>query len=119
MTSSAAAPPGGRLRGHALLAAIAEGTAGAVAEEFLRCLVRNVAQSLGARLALVAEATAGGREAHVLACWHAGRFEEPFTYALAGTPCALLSDHPVVAVPEALGARFPEDREAAEMGLES
>jgi signal transduction histidine kinase len=119
MTTPAAAPPAGRLRGHALLAAIAEGTAGAVGEEFLRCLVRNVAQSLGARLALVAEATADGREAQVLACWHAGRFEEPFAYALAGTPCALLSDHPVVAVPEALSTRFPEDRALGEMGLES
>jgi signal transduction histidine kinase len=113
------APSVGRLRGRALLAAIAEGTAGAVGEEFLRGLVRNVAQAFGARLAFVGEASLDGHEVHVLACWHAGRFEEPFSYPTAGTPCALLAEHPVVAIPEALTARFPEDREAAEMGLES
>ena len=113
------APSAGRLRGRTLLAAIAEGTAGAVGEEFLRGLVRNVAQAFGARLAFVGEASPDGREVHVLACWHAGRFEEPFSYPTAGTPCALLAEHPVVAIPEALTARFPEDREAAEMGLES
>src|SRR5689334_11445520 len=101
MTTPAAAPPAGRLRGRALLAAIAEGTAGTVGEEFLRCLVRNVAQALGARVAFVGEAPPDGRAVHVLACWHAGRFEEPFSYPIAGTPCALLSEHPVVAIPEA------------------
>lgn len=46
-----------RLRGRDLLRAIAEGTAGAVGEEFLRSLVRNVADAFGAKLAMVAEAT--------------------------------------------------------------
>ena len=119
MTLPTAAAPAHRLRGRALLAAIAEGTAGTVGEEFLRCLVRNVAQACGARVAFVGEGAPDGRSVHVLACWHAGRFEEPFTYATAGTPCALLSEHPVVAIPEALTARFPEDREAAAMGLDS
>ena len=53
--------------------------------------------------------TVDGREVHVLACWHAGRFEEPFSYPTAGTPCALLAEHPVVAIPEALTARFPDE----------
>jgi signal transduction histidine kinase len=120
---SSAAPPtrfARRLRGRELLAAIAEGTAGSVGEEFLRGLVRAVAEAFGARLAFVGEAAdpEGGR-VRVLACWHAGRFEAPFEYDTEGQPCALLADHPVVAVPEALTARFPEDRAAAEMGLES
>ena len=47
----------GRLRGHELLAAVAEGTAGAVGEEFLRCLARNVAEAFAAKLVLIAEAS--------------------------------------------------------------
>ncbi|HWT23623.1 MAG TPA: histidine kinase [Solirubrobacteraceae bacterium] len=109
-----------RLRGRALLGAIAEGTAASVGDEFLRSLVRNVAQALGARLAFVGEAAAGdGRRVDVLACWHDGRFEPPFSYDTTGQPCALLPEHPVVAVPEALTERFPADRAAAEMGLDS
>src|SRR5829696_3441528 len=33
--------PSGRLRGHELLSAVAEGTAGAVGDEFLRCLAQH------------------------------------------------------------------------------
>src|ERR687886_356183 len=64
-----------RLRGRELLRTIAEGTAGAVGDEFLRCLVRNVAEALGARLAFVAEATTDdGGHVRALACWHDGAF---------------------------------------------
>ena len=46
-----------RLRGQELLRAVAEGTAGAVGEEFLRCLARNVAEAFAAKMVLIAEAS--------------------------------------------------------------
>jgi signal transduction histidine kinase len=118
VSGAATSPAPRRLRGRKLLAAIAEGTAGTVGEEFLRCLVRHVAEAFGARLVFVAEAT-GPRVVHALACWMDGAFQEPFDLETEGTPCALLPGESMLAVPDALAARFPDDREAIELGLDS
>ena len=111
----------GRLRGHDLLCAVAEGTAGAVGEEFLRVLVRNVAEAFAAKMVLVAEADdPTGTHVKVLACWYDGRYmDEPFEYDTAGQPCAVVTDYPWVSFPEALTERFPEDQAAVDLGLES
>jgi signal transduction histidine kinase len=115
---SVAAP---RLRGHDLLRSVAEGTAGAVGEEFLRGLVRHVAEALAARMVLVAEALdPEGTRVRVIAGWHDGApIEEPFEYMTRGQPCALVPGQSVVSFPEALVTRFPEDHAAVELGLES
>jgi signal transduction histidine kinase len=108
-----------RLRGQDLLRAIAEGTAGAVGEEFLRGLVRNVAEAFGAKLVFVGEAVEATR-VRVAAAWYDGAFlEERFEYDTDGQPCALVVERAMVAFPAALTERFPEDRAAVEMGLES
>jgi signal transduction histidine kinase len=106
-----------RLRGPDLLRAVAEGTAGAVGDAFLRSLVRHVAEALGSKLAFIGEAD-GGR-IRVVAGWYDGALMGPFEYASEGQPCALLPEQPVVTIPEALTSAFPEDLAAAEMGLES
>ena len=113
--------PPGRLRGHELLRAVAEGTAGAVGDEFLRCLARHVAEAFAAKMVLVAEATdPSGMHVRVLASWYDGAFiEEVFEYDTAGTPCAVMTDYPWVAFPEALLERFPEARIAVNLGLQS
>ncbi len=113
--------PAPRLRGRDLLRAIAEGTAGAVGDEFLRGLVRNVAEAFGAKLVFVAEATQpNGAHVRVLAAWHDGVYwDEPIEYDTKGQPCALAVEHPFVAFPDALSKHFPEDVPAIEMGLES
>jgi signal transduction histidine kinase len=110
-----------RLRGHELLASVAEGTAGAVGEQFLRGLVRHVADALSARMVLVAEALdPDGTRVRVIAGWHDGApIEEPFEYMTRGQPCALVPGQAVVSFPEALVTRFPEDHAAVELGLES
>src|SRR3954453_20624067 len=110
-----------RLRGHDLLAAVAAGTAGAVGEEFLRSLVRHVAEAFAAKLVHVAEASdPSGTHVRVLAAWYDGAFiEEPFEYDTAGTPCAVITDYPWLSFPDALTERFPEDRELVELGLQS
>jgi signal transduction histidine kinase len=106
--------------GHDLLRVVAEGTAGAVGEEFLAGLVRNVAEALGARTAFVAEAIdVGGGRVRALSVWSDGDYREPFEYDTVGQPCALVTEQPVVAFPEALTQHFPEDQAAIEMGLVS
>ena len=73
--STASAPR--RLRGQELLAAVAEGTAGAVGEEFLRCLASNVAEAFAAKMVLIAEASdPSGMHVRVLTCWNDGGFLE-------------------------------------------
>jgi signal transduction histidine kinase len=106
-----------RLRGPDLLRAVAEGTAGAVGEEFLRSLVRSVAEAFGSKLVFVGEA----HDSHVtvVAGYFDGEFIGPFGYDTEGQPCALIAEYPVVAIPEALTAAFPEDVAAADLGLES
>src|SRR5829696_1345755 len=111
----------GRLRGQDLLRAVAEGTAAAVGEEFLRSLVRHVAEAFAAKMVLVAEASdPTGMHVRVLACWYDGAFiEEPFEYDTAGQPCAVVTDYPWVSFPDALTERFPEDQAAIDLGLQS
>ena len=106
-----------RFRGRDLLRAVAEGTAGAVGDEFLRCLVRHVALAFDAKLAFVAEATEpNGQHVRVVNCWYDGDWvDEPFEYDTHGQPCALVVEHAVVAFPVALTSRFPEDKAAIDI----
>jgi hypothetical protein len=109
--------PHARFRGRDLLRAVAEGTAGAVGDEFLRCLVRHVALAFDAKLAFVAEATEpNGQHVRVVNCWYDGDWvDEPFEYDTHGQPCALVVEHAVVAFPAALTSRFPEDKAAIDI----
>jgi signal transduction histidine kinase len=113
--------PDARFRGRELLRTVAEGTAGAVGDEFLRRLVRHVALAFDAKFAFVAEASApDGQHVRVVSGWYDGDWmDEPFEYDTHGKPCALVVDQAVVAFPEALTRRFPEAKPAIDMGLES
>ena len=113
--------PGARFRRRDLLRTVAEGTAGAVGDEFLRCLVRHVAMAFDAKFAFVAEATEpNGEHVRVVSGWYDGDWmDEPLEYDTQGKPCALVVERAVVAFPEALTKRFPEAKPAIEMGLES
>ena len=112
-------PP--RLRGRELLVALAEGTASSVGDEFLRCLVRHVAEALAAKMVLVTQASdPEGRHVRMLAGWYDGApIDRPIEYETRGQPCALVPGESVVAYPEELAKHFPEDQTAIEMGLES
>ncbi len=113
--------PDARFRGRDLLRAVAEGTAGAVGDEFLRCLVRHVSLAFDAKFAFVAEASEpDGKHVRVVSGWYDGDWmDEPLEYDTQGKPCALVVEHAVVAFPEELTRRFPEAKPAIEMGLES
>ncbi len=113
--------PGARFGRRDLLRTVAEGTAGAVGDEFLRCLVRHVALAFDAKFAFVAEASdPGGEHVRVLSGWYEDDWmDEPLEYDTRGKPCALVVEREVVAFPEALTERFPDAKPAIDMGLES
>jgi signal transduction histidine kinase len=104
-----------------LLRTVAEGTAGAVGDEFLRCLVRHLALAFDAKFAFVAEASdSTGEHVRVISGWYEGDWmDEPFEYDTRGKPCALVVERAIVAFPEELTTRFPEAQPAIDMGLES
>ena len=110
-----------RSRGRDLLRTVAEGTAGTVGDEFLRCLVKHVGLAFDAKFAFVAEATdATGEHVRVVSGWYDGDWmDEPFEYDTQGKPCALVVDQAVVAFPDALTKRFPAAKPAIDLGLES
>ena len=110
-----------RSRGRDLLRTVAEGTAGAVGDEFLRRLVRCVGQAFDAKFAFVAEATdTTGEHVRVVSGWYDGDWmDEPFEYDTRGKPCALVVERAVVAFPDALTKRFPAAKPAIDLGLES
>jgi hypothetical protein len=112
---------GGRFGRRDLLRTVAEGTAGAVGDEFLRCLVRHLALAFDAKFAFVAEASdPTGAHVEVISGWFEGDWmDEPFEYDTEGKPCALVVEREVVAFPDALTTRFPEAKPAIDMGLES
>ena len=104
-----------------LLRTVAEGTAGAVGDEFLRGVVRHLALAFDAKFAFVAEASdSSGEHVQVISGWYDGDWmDEPFEYDTRGKPCALVVERAVVAFPEELTTRFPEAQPAIELGLES
>ena len=112
---------GARSRGRDLLRTVAEGTAGAVGDEFLRCLVRHVGLAFDAKFAFVAEATdEAGEHVRVVSGWYDGDWmNEPLEYDTQGKPCALVVERAVVAFPDALTKRFPAAKPAIDLGLES
>ena len=113
--------PGARFGRRDLLRTVAEGTAGAVGDEFLRCLVHHVALAFDAKFAFVAEASdPTGAHVQVISGWFEGDWMgEPFEYDTEGKPCALVVERDVVAFPDALTTRFPGAKPAIDMGLES
>ena len=113
--------PSGRLRGHELLAAVAEGTAGAVGDEFLRCLARNVAEAFAAKMVLVAEADdPSGMHVKVARLLVRRRLHRR-AVRVRHRRHALRGHHrlPVGGVPRGAGERFPEAEIAINLGLQS
>jgi PAS domain S-box-containing protein len=101
-----------------VLRAIAEGTAGAVGEEFFQSLVRHMAASLGVRYALVAE-FAGENRARTLAYWFRDGIAPNVEWDLRGTPCEDVVRGELCHHPTGVKDKFPADKPMVEWGIES
>jgi len=103
------------------LQVIVEGTAGATGDQFFRSLARQVAEALCVRFVMIAECveSSPGR-VRTLALWGGEGFLEDQEFALAGTPCeAVVAGGEDRFYASGVRERFPEDEEAARLGVES
>jgi diguanylate cyclase (GGDEF)-like protein/PAS domain S-box-containing protein len=78
-------------------------------EGFLRWLVRHLAQSLGARLVVVARVgTSTAGSVSTIAVWRAGEFVENFSYSLAGAPCERVLREEICCYRSGVASVFPD-----------
>jgi PAS domain S-box-containing protein len=89
MTQNAGAPDaasGASINEIELLRSIVEATASSTGDDFLRNLVRRLAEAIAMRHSFVSEFR-GGATLRMLAFWSDGQFVPNLAYELAGTPC--------------------------------
>lgn len=101
-----------------LLALIEEGTATA-GEEFMRVLVRCMAQTLNARYAFICEYFRDHRRVRDLAFWAHDRYQENGEYDIAGTPCEYVLAGDMKCYPCNVARIFPAYSWLKEVGAES
>ena len=109
-----------RRLGEERLRAIVEGTSSTTGTDFLRSLVRHLAEALRMEYALISEvADEAVTRMRLLALWEVDGYSAPFEYNLRGTPC----EHVVKGQPAYHAADvwrlFPEDRWVVETRIES
>jgi formate hydrogenlyase transcriptional activator len=103
-----------------LLKVIAEGTAGVTGDDFMRSLVRHLAEALNVKYAFVAEFTEVKTRVGTLAFWADGQFLENFEYDLPGTPCEAVLAGEMRLYKAGVQDLFPSHREElAAIGAES
>jgi signal transduction histidine kinase/uncharacterized protein YhfF len=105
-----------------LLRTIAAGTANVVGKAFFRSLVHQVAVALDADLAFAAEILdPDAKRAAVLSSWSGTELvlTEGAEFTLDGTPCELLRERDVVAIPEGAVGAYPKDPLVSRYGLDS
>ena len=105
------------LKAAELLHLIDEGTASVTGDAFFRALVRKLSEGMQTRYTFVAEFDPALTRASVLAWWdNHGRYREPFTFPLKGTPCELVANGTgdIVSYEADVAVCFPEDRAALE-----
>ena len=100
------------------LHAVVEGTAGGTGQEFFRCLVRHLAEAIGAHYAVVAEFPKAPPHARTLAFWERDRVASNFEYDFTGTPCAELVRGGLVHYPTAVSKLFPRATPLVERGID-
>jgi formate hydrogenlyase transcriptional activator len=95
------------------LRSIVEGTASSVGDDFLRNLVRQMALTIGASHAFVAE-FADQRRVRTLAYWKSDRIVPNIEFELSGTPCEEVVSGGMCHFSAGVQRRFPK-----EFGIES
>ncbi|MBV8307074.1 MAG: PAS domain S-box protein, partial [Gammaproteobacteria bacterium] len=116
MQQNAAAPDakyGASNKEIELLRSIVEATASSTGDDFLRNLVRRLAEAIGMHHSFVSEFR-GGVTLRTLAFWSDGQFAANVEYELAGTPCEEVVGGKDCFIPSGVQARY-----AREEGVEA
>lgn len=102
------------------LQAVLEGTSGALGEDFLRALVRHLADALGVQSAIMTELKDAERGVvGTLGLWSRGQFLADITYPLAGTPCERVFAGGECFCERRVQSIFPEDGDLVKLDAES
>jgi PAS domain S-box-containing protein len=104
-----AATPGATYKANVneieLLRSIVEGTASSTGGDFLRNLVRHLAEAVGMRHGFVSEFP-GGERLRTLAFWSNGQFAPNLEYELKGTPCEAVIGGQDCFIPSGVQAKY-------------
>ena len=98
----------------ALLRTVALAVEGATGDDFLRSLVRHLAEAVDLPYAFVSELTQGGSHFRTRGLWARGAFAEDLEVPVAGTPCEAVLGGEAVHFADRLQQRFPEDKGLAD-----
>lgn len=116
--NGAAAGRGRGPQAEPLLRALVAATAPTTGEDFFQALVRNLAQALGVKYALVTEcADQPPTRVRTLAFWGGDGFLDNCEYELRATPCdEVINDARECCYPSGVSERFPAERELGAEG---
>ncbi|MBW2465992.1 MAG: GAF domain-containing protein [Deltaproteobacteria bacterium] len=89
--------------------------------DYLKRLIRNIAQTFEAKYVFVGHAIKPENEiVQTDVVWAGSEYYDNFTYSLKGTPCEnVFSGERVCVYPKEVASKFPEDKLLVEMGVES
>jgi PAS domain S-box-containing protein len=106
-------------RADLMLQSLVKTTASITGRRFFRTLVKELAQSLGMRYALVGELSGADQESiRTLAVWSGKKIMRNFEYGLAGTPCQKIIEKNDCLFPSGVCGKFPNDTLLADLGVE-
>lgn len=108
-----------RKRLEEALTALAESTASAAGDDFIRTWVRDLARAYGARYAFAGVFTDKSQTSiRTLAVWAGDGFAENFEYPLTGTPCQDILNCKIEFIPHDAAKYYPDFALLAELGVE-
>jgi formate hydrogenlyase transcriptional activator len=123
MSESAASESGARAlkKWNAELAyrSVVEATADSAGINFMRQLVKNLAQSLGVKHSFVAEFAGAEDRVRTLAFWSDGDWRSNVEYRLGGTPCENVIAGKFCLYQDDVQRRFPYDADLVTLGARS
>jgi formate hydrogenlyase transcriptional activator len=98
---------------------VVEATADKAGLDFMRHLVKNLAQSLGVEHAFVAEFAGAADRVKTIAFWSGGDWRSNVEYALAGTPCERVVAGQFCLYKDDVQRLFPADSDLVSLGARS
>jgi formate hydrogenlyase transcriptional activator len=118
---SLAASDGGLERWNAELAfrAVVEATADKAGLDFMRHLVKNLAESLGVRFAFVAEFAGAEDRVKTIAYWNGQDWIPNVEFPLSGTPCERVVAGELCLYKDGVAELFPADVDLVKLGVRS
>jgi formate hydrogenlyase transcriptional activator len=105
--------------GELAFRSVVEATADKAGLDFMRHLVKNLAQSLGVKYTFVAEFAGDASRVHTIAYWDGNDWLPNVEFDLKGTPCERVVDGQFCLYRDDVHLLFPEDRALTTLGVRS